>query len=340
MKRLINLTNAQILILMLLIINILSWCWAFVAFRDNTYLMGMAGLAYSFGLRHAIDADHIVAIDNVTRKLMQQGKKPFAVGTFFSLGHSTVVIVASIVIAVTAMNYSASLEKFRETGGVIGTMVSILFLFMFALLNYSIFHSIYKKFRHIKNNGSIQNIDIQIDLSKGVVSRIFSKLFNLINKSRQMYWIGLLFGLGFDTATEIGILSISAITATNGTNIGNILVFPILFTSAMVLVDTLDSYFMTNVYGWALSKPIKKLYYNMTITGVSVLIAVFIGSIQTLVLIRDKLSLSGLFWDSVEKLGDNLANMGFWIIGAFLICWACSICYYWIKGYDKSPSVN
>lgn len=333
-------TPAQLLLLSLIIINLLSWCWAFFAFKDSTFLMGMAILAYSFGLRHAVDADHIVAIDNVTRKLMQQGKKPIAVGTYFSLGHSTIVILASIVIAVTATTYSDSLEKFRETGGIIGTTVSTLFLFLFAFFNYTIFISIYKKFRIIHMKGSFSEPDIQENMNHGGLSRLFCKLFNFINSSRQMYWIGLLFGLGFDTATEIGVLSISAITATNGINIWSIMIFPILFASAMVLVDTLDSYLMTGAYGWALSKPLKKLYYNMTITGISVVIAIFIGSVQALGSIKEKMNLSGWMWNDVAKLSDNLTDMGFWIIGIFAICWLCSVGYYWIRGYDKFPSTG
>ncbi|HGB6042061.1 TPA: HoxN/HupN/NixA family nickel/cobalt transporter, partial [Salmonella enterica subsp. diarizonae serovar 61:l,v:z35] len=180
----------------------------------------------------------------------------------------------------------------------------------------------------------------QENINQGVLSRLFGKLFNLINSSKQMYWVGLLFGLGFDTATEIGVLNISAITATNGINIWSVMVFPILFASAMVLVDTLDNYLMTGAYGWALSKPLKKLYYNMTITGISVVIAIFIGSVQTLGLVRDKMNLSGWLWNGIAILSDNLTDMGFWIIGIFVICWLCSVSYYWIRGYDNYPSTD
>lgn len=340
MKKRELLSPAQLLLLCLIIINILSWCWAFIAFKDSTFLMGMAVLAYSFGLRHAVDADHIVAIDNVTRKLMQQGQRPIAVGTFFSLGHSTIVILASLVIAITAMTYSDSLEAFGETGGLIGTTVSTLFLFVFAFLNLTIFLSIYKKFREIHVKGEFSEQDVADNASHGVLSRVFGKLFNFINKSRQMYWVGLLFGLGFDTATEIGVLSISAITATNGMNIWSTLIFPLLFASGMVLVDTLDSYLMTGAYGWALSKPLKKLYYNMTITGISVIVAIFIGGVQALGLIGEKLNLSGWLWSGVVKLSDNITDMGFWIIGVFIFCWLCSVVYYWLRGYDKLPSAE
>ncbi|POT58596.1 HoxN/HupN/NixA family nickel/cobalt transporter [Citrobacter amalonaticus] len=333
-------TPTQTLLLCLIIINLLSWCWAFIAFKDNTFLMGMAILAYSFGLRHAVDADHIVAIDNVTRKLMQQGQRPIAVGTFFSLGHSTIVVLASVVIAITAMTYSASLEKFRETGGLIGTTVSTLFLLVFAFLNYTIFLSIYKKFRTIHIKGSFSQREVQENVNQGILSRLFRRLFTLINKSQQMYWVGLLFGLGFDTATEIGVLSISAITATNGMNVWSTLVFPVLFASAMVLVDTLDNYLMTGVYGWAFSKPLKKLYYNMTITGISAFIAIFIGSVQALGLLGEKMNLSGWLWNGIANLSDNLADMGFWIIGVFIVCWLCSVGYYWFMGYDKLPSTD
>lgn len=330
---------ARCLLGVLLVVNLAAWGWALDAFGDNTFLMGMAVLAYSFGLRHAVDADHIVAIDSVTRKLMQQGKRPISVGTFFSLGHSTIVILASLAIAVSAISFSdGSMDSFKETGGLIGTTVSALFLLLFAFLNLSIFLSVYKKFHQLKKGTLLPGQEGDLSIKDGIMTRLFGRLFNLVNKSYHMYFVGFLFGLGFDTATEVGVLGITAMTASNGINLWNIMVFPALFASAMVLIDTLDNYLMIGAYGWAFSRPLRKLYYNMTITGISVLVAVFIGSVEALNLIAEKLHLSGGMWNIVGSLSDNLADMGFWIIGIFVACWLCSAAYYWLRGYDKLSS--
>ncbi|MDR3440928.1 HoxN/HupN/NixA family nickel/cobalt transporter [Telmatospirillum sp.] len=321
---------------LLITANLLAWGWALVTFRDYPLLLGTAFLAYSFGLRHAVDADHIAAIDNVTRKLMQEGKRPIAVGFFFSLGHSSVVISLSIAIAATAAALQDRFSAFKEVGGIIGTSVSAFFLFAIATANLIILAAIYRSFQTVRHGGRLVEEDIDLLLaSRGFLGRLFRRLFRLIGKSWHMYPLGLLFGMGFDTATEVGLLGISATEASKGLSVWSILIFPALFTAGMSLVDTLDSTLMLSAYDWAFVKPIRKLYYNMTITLVSVLVAVLIGGIETLGLIADKLALEGPFWEAVGSLNENFGLLGFVIIGIFAVSWLVSVAIYRWKGYDE-----
>ncbi|WP_282806927.1 HoxN/HupN/NixA family nickel/cobalt transporter [Hafnia alvei] len=329
--------RAILLLVGLLVVNGLAWAWAFVEFKDNAVLMGMALLAYSFGLRHAVDADHIAAIDNVTRKLMQQGKTPIAVGTFFSLGHSTIVILASLAIAATAMAFKNDMSWFHETGGLIGTLVSSAFLLLFAFLNLTILISVYKRFRQVKAGYKYKDDDLDLLVANqgGLLARIFKRVFNLVNKSWHMYPVGFLFGLGFDTATEIGVLGIAAASATHGMSMWAIMVFPILFTAGMALIDSLDNFVMIGAYGWAFSNPVRKLYYNMTVTAASVIVAFFIGGIEALGLIAEKMNLNGGIWSVINHLSDNLGEIGYWVIGIFIMCWIFSATIYHVRGYDR-----
>ncbi|MBV9286505.1 MAG: HoxN/HupN/NixA family nickel/cobalt transporter, partial [Hyphomicrobiales bacterium] len=262
--------------------NIAAWIWAIVAFQNFPLLLGTATLAYSFGLRHAFDADHIAAIDNVTRKLMQEGRRPVAVGLFFSLGHSTIVVALSIGIAITATALQGRFDAFKSVGGIVGTLVSALFLFAIALANILVWISVYRTFQTVKNGGRFVEDDLNLALAKrGLLGRLFRRLFRMIEHSWQMFPLGVLFGLGFDTATEVGLLGISATQASQGLSVWSILVFPALFTAGMTLIDTTDSILMLGAYGWAFVKPIRKLYYNLTITAVSVIVAVFVGGLET-----------------------------------------------------------
>lgn len=328
--------RAAYLLLGLLAVNVGVWLLALAVFKDNAALMGTALLAYSFGLRHAVDADHIAAIDNVTRKLMQQGKTPVAVGTFFSLGHSTIVVLASAAIAATAMMFSRQMSWFHETGGLIGTLVSALFLLTVAFINLLVLISVWRAFRQVKAGAlpAHQSLDALMS-GGGALARCFRPLFRLVNKSWHMYLVGFLFGLGFDTATEVGLLGISAAGAGHGMSLWSIMLFPALFAAGMALIDSIDNFVMIGAYGWAFSKPIRKLYYNMTITAASVLIAVFIGGIEALGLIADKLTLSGPLWDAVARLNDHLGEMGYWVIAVFIFCWLVSVVNYRLRGYDK-----
>ncbi|CAN5406531.1 HoxN/HupN/NixA family nickel/cobalt transporter [soil metagenome] len=315
--------------------NLLAWLWALIAFRDHPVLLGTALLAYTFGLRHAVDADHIAAIDNVTRKLMQSGKRPLSVGLFFALGHSSVVVVASIVVALTVSALQSRFEGFREVGGLIGTSVSAFFLLVVALANIVILVSVFRLFRAVKRGERFIEEDLDVLLAqRGLVGRLLRSLFGLISRSWHMYPLGILFGLGFDTATEIALLGISAAQGAEGMSMWSILVFPALFTAGMSLVDTTDAVLMVRAYGWAFIKPIRKLYYNMTITLVSVIVALVIGGVEALGLIGRKLDLSGSFWHGIEALNENFGALGYLIIAIFLLSWMISVIVYRVRGYD------
>ena len=315
--------------------NLAAWAWALLAFHHYPVLLGTAFLAYSFGLRHAVDADHIAAIDNVTRKLMQQGKRPVTAGFCFSLGHSTVVVLASVGIAVAAGLLQSRFEAFKQVGGVIGTSVSALFLFAIALANLVVLSGVYRAFQRARRGERVHDEDLDILLAqRGLLSRLLRPLFRLIGKSWHMYPLGFLFGLGFDTATEIGFLGIAAAEATRGLPIWSILVFPALFTAGMSLVDTTDSVLMVGAYGWAFVKPIRKLYYNMTITLVSVLVALIVGGIEALGLIAGQLRLEGGFWSAIDALNQSFGTLGYLIIGVFAVSWLVSVAIYRLKGYD------
>lgn len=315
--------------------NLGAWAWALVAFRQYPLLLGTALLSYGLGLRHAIDADHIAAIDNVTRKLMQDGQRPITTGLFFSLGHSTVVVLASVAIAATASALRTDLESWHTAGGNIGTAVSALFLLAIAVMNLFILASVYRAFLRVKNGGAYAEEDLDVLLAGGgLLARIFRPLFGMIRKGWHMYPLGLLFGLGFDTATEIALLGISAAEASRGMPIWSIMVFPALFTAGMSLVDTADNVLMVGAYGWAFTKPIRKLYYNLTITFVSVVVALLVGGIEALGLIAKRAELRGTFWDGVTALNDNFGSIGYLIVGVFILCWGVSAIVYRVKRYD------
>lgn len=321
---------------LLILGNLAVWIWAVLLFRDHPLLLGTALLAYGFGLRHAVDADHIAAIDNVTRKLVQEGQRPVSVGFFFAMGHSTVVILAAAGIAATATVLTTHFEQFMSVGGIIGTVVSSLFLFAIAAMNLVILCSVWRTYRHVRAGG--QYVDADFDLllnSRGLLARLFRPLFRLVNASWHMFPLGFLFGLGFDTATEVALLGISATEAAKGVSIWSIMVFPTLFAAGMSLIDTTDGVLMLGAYNWAFIKPIRKLYYNLTITLVSIVVAVLIGGIEALGLLGDQLGLSGWFWDGIGALNDNFNGLGFLIIGVFIVTWIGSILVYRYKGLDR-----
>ena len=316
--------------------NLAAWGWALITFHDKPVLLGTAFLAYSFGLRHAVDADHIAAIDNVTRKLMQEGKKPLTVGLFFSLGHSTVVVLASIGIAITAMAFKDRMEEFHPVGGMIGTSVSAAFLLLIGAINLVLLVNVYKAFRRVKNGGAYSETDLNaLTANGGLLARIFRRLFGFIGRSWHMYPLGFLFGLGFDTASEVALLGITAAQASSGLSMWSILIFPALFTAGMTLLDTTDSVLMVRAYGWAFVKPVRKLYYNMTITFVSVIVAVLVGGVEALGLIGEKFSLSGGLWDFVEFLNDKLEMLGYLVVAVFIGSWLISMLIYRLRGYDQ-----
>jgi nickel/cobalt transporter (NiCoT) family protein len=317
------------LYIFLLAFNLLAWGRALVTFHRFPVLLGTAFLAYSFGLRHAVDADHIAAIDNVTRKLMQEGKRPVAVGFMFSLGHSTIVVLGSIAIAGAALALQHRIDAAKEIGAVVGTLVSTVFLFAIAIVNLVILNSVCRAFLRVRRGGAYVEEDFDLLLgSRGFMARLFRPVFRMIRSSWHMYPLGVLFGLGFDTATEIGLLGISAVEASKGLPLTSILIFPALFAAGMTLVDTTDNILMLGAYGWAFVKPVRKLYYNITMTLVSVIVAFAVGGIEALGLFAGQFHLKGNFWSLINRLNDNFGALGYSIIGLFIASWIISIAVY------------
>ena len=320
----------------LVVANALAWAWAFALFSDRPALLGTALLAWVFGLRHAVDADHIAAIDNVVRKLMQQGERPATTGLHFALGHSSVVVLAAVGLAFATSAMSGGMEEFKAVGGVMGAAVSALFLLVIAAANLVILLGVWRTFRAVRRGSPLDHESLDLLLSgRGFLARLFRPMFAVVTKSWHMYPLGFLFGLGFDTATEIGLLSISAAESARGMSPWQTLVFPALFTAGMALVDTADSALMVGAYDWAFVNPVRKLWYNLTITAASVVVAALIGGIEALGLIADRLGLSGGGWDIVEGLNSSLASFGFVVVGVFAFAWIASVAIYKFNDYDR-----
>lgn len=324
----------------LIVANLAVWVWAYGLFHTQPLMLGTALLAWGLGLRHAVDADHIAAIDNVTRKLMQDGQRPVAVGFWFAVGHSAIIAIASVAIALTA-SALAQFGALKDVGGVIATAISALFLFAIAAMNLMILRSVWRTFAHVRAGGVYVEEDLDLLLSgRGPLSRLFRPMFRLVTKSWHMAPLGFLFGLGFDTATEVAILGMSASQAANGLSLGTVLVLPALFAVGMALVDTADGVVMLGAYEWAFVKPIRKLYYNITITLISAMVAIVIGGIEALALIGDKLGLTGAPWRIAAELGENFNSLGFAIIGLFVVCWLASFAIYRWKRLDEIEVVR
>jgi len=320
--------------------NALVWVWAAAALDDRPALLGTALLAYVLGLRHAVDADHIAAIDNVVRKLMQDGKRPVTAGLFFSLGHSLVVIIAVAVIVTTAIALRGYLHPFKAIGSVIGTAASASFLLAIAAINLVILCGAWRAFRRARRGEAVAEHELDLLLSgRGLLARIFRPLFRMVSRSWQMFPIGFLFGLGFDTATEISLFAVAASQVAGGSSFATVMVFPALFTAGMTLVDFSDSVLMVGAYGWAFLNPIRKIWYNLTITAISVLVALLIGGIEALGLLADELGLAGGFWDLIGNLNDGLASFGYLVVGVFLLSWTASYLIYRWQGFDR-PAVE
>lgn len=320
----------------LAVLNIGAWLWAFIAFHAQPLLLGTGLVAWGFGLRHAADADHIATIDNVTRKLMQDGRRPVTVGFFFALGHSTVVVLVAFAVAATAAALQSRFEAWKDIGGIVSTSVSALFLFLIAAMNIVILRGVWETFNRVRRGEPYVEEDLDLLLNnRGLLARLFRPLFRLVSNPLWMFPLGFLFGLGFDTATEVSLLGLSAAQASQGLSIWIVLVFPMLFAAGMSLVDTTDGILMLGAYEWAFVRPIRKLYYNLTITLVSVVVAVLIGGIEALGLLAGQLKLTGGFWDLIGTLNVNFNNLGFVIIGVFLAAWLTSYLIYKLNGYDR-----
>jgi nickel/cobalt transporter (NiCoT) family protein len=290
----------------------------------GTFAIGTGITAYTLGLRHAFDADHIAAIDNTTRKMMSEGKRPLSVGFFFSLGHSTIVFGLAFLLAIGVRALSAPVQHgqsaLHRTTDVIGTTVSGSFLYVIAILNALILVSIVRIFFDMRS-GAYDEKELEQELdSRGLMNRLLGRRVNKIREPWQMYPLGALFGLGFDTASEVGLLVLAAGAGAAGLPFYAILCLPILFAAGMSLLDTIDGSFMNFAYGWAFSQPVRKVYYNITITGLSVAVALFIGTIELVGLLSDKLGLRGQFADWLQ--GFNINTAGFIIVGMFIVTWA------------------
>jgi nickel/cobalt transporter (NiCoT) family protein len=312
-----------------------GWAWAGAVFHHNPALLGVALMIYALGLRHAVDADHIAAIDNVTRKLMQNGKRPVAVGFFFAMGHSTVVTIVAAFVA-TATTMLGRFQSLRAVGGAISVGISASFLLAIAVANIVVFVSIYRSYGRVRAGGTYVEEDLDLLLGRrGLLARVLRPILGFISESWQMFPLGFLFGLGFDTATEVAMFGVSAAEMSRGMSFLAILVFPILFAAGMALIDTTDGVVMLGAYEWAFVNPIRKLYYNMTITLVSVAAALLIGGIEGLGLLAAQFSLGGVFWNAIATLNSNFNDLGFAIIGLFLVAWAASYLIYRFKGLDE-----
>ncbi|HJQ42239.1 MAG TPA: HoxN/HupN/NixA family nickel/cobalt transporter [Jatrophihabitantaceae bacterium] len=295
--------------------------------EGSTFGVGTGLLAYSLGLRHAFDADHISAIDNTTRKLMAEGKRPLGVGFFFSLGHSSVVFVMAVLLNFGMRAFYTQVRdgdsSLHHWTGLVGTSVSGLFLMLIALLNLVVLMSIVAVFRDMRSGQfDEQALDATLD-SRGLLNRFFRPIAKRIDTSWKMYPLGMLFGLGFDTATEISLLVLAGTTVAAGLPFWAILSLPILFAAGMSLLDTVDGTFMNFAYDWAFSKPVRKVYYNLTITGLSVATAVFIGGLEIAQVVAGELNLDGGFWTFAN--GFDLNKAGYWIVGMFVVVWAGAV---------------
>jgi high-affinity nickel-transport protein len=286
-------------------------------------LGGLAVLAYSFGLRHAFDADHITAIDNTTRKLLADGRRPLGVGFFFSLGHSTIVFALSLGLAVAAGAVHTALPTLQLYGGTVGAAISGLFLLALGALNLVVLTGIVEVGRELRSGHyDEQVLEAQLQ-QRGLMSRFFARPLRLVRSSRQMYPIGVLFGLGFDTATEVGLLAITAGAATGRIAPLALLALPILFAAGMSLMDTADGVFMSKAYAWAFSTPVRKLYYNITVTTLSVFVALLIGTIELAQVLSDRLGLSGGFWSWLHSL--DFGTLGYLVVALFALTWIVAL---------------
>lgn len=324
-------------------VNALVWILTLFASLRYSVLLPLAVTAYGLGLRHAVDADHISAIDNVTRKLMQEKKKPVGVGLFFSLGHSTVVFLLAAGVSAGSAFITSSLKNgdstLKRTGSLIGTSVSAVFLLLIAVMNIVILIEIVRTFRRVTHGGVYDEDAIEEYLNqRGFFARIFRGLFKTVDKSWKMYPIGFLFGLGFDTATEVGLLAISGSVVSKGVPFFAVMLLPLLFAAGMSLADTTDGVMMLGAYGWAFVKPIRKLFYNVTITLISVLVALLVGGIEVLQVVSTQTGSSGGIWDVVNSL--DFGKVGIGIISILVISWGLSTLIYRINKYEQMEATT
>jgi high-affinity nickel-transport protein len=305
--------------------TVIAWTWAFAVCGVSPFLLGTAGLAYALGLRHAVDADHIAAIDNTTRKLMQAGERPVSVGLWFSLGHSTVVVLACAAVGVASGALRPWLATFGGFGGAVGTAVSAGFLFLIALANVGPLMAVWRAWR-AAGRDEAQAADLLGSAGpSGPLSRLLRPLMTVVTEPWHMYPLGFLFGLGFDTASEVGLLAISASQATQHMPLAAIMVFPALFTAGMTLIDTTDGMLMAGAYGWAFVKPRRKLAYNFAITLASILVAAGVGAVEAWGLAGERFAPAGRLGRLAAAANSHMGALGAAIIALFVIAWIASM---------------
>ncbi len=320
------------------LLHIVGWGLLVAFGLHDPALLALGGLAYTFGLRHAFDADHISAIDNTTRKLLQEHKQPVGVGFFFSLGHSTVVLLIAAALGLAAKwiveGVVSGGGELRSVGGAVGTLVSGTFLVLIGILNLVILLDIIRVYRRMRG-GEFDRQGLEHELMfGGLMTRLFGRLFRVISHSWQMYPIGFLFGLGFDTASEVALLAISAGAAAKGIPFLAVLALPLIFAAGMSLMDTADGAFMSKAYSWAFASPIRKVFYNLTVTSLSVFVALFVGVVELAQILIRILGLHGGAFDTIADF-DFIGVAGFVIVAAFVVAWIGAFTIYKVRRIDE-----
>ncbi len=322
------------------LLHLVGWGLVVVYAPGHPVLAGLGVLAYSLGLRHAFDADHISAIDNTTRKLLSEGGRPLGVGFFFSLGHSSVVFVLSIGLAVAVGAVHSALSALQFYGGTIGAIVSGAFLWAIGVMNLVVLAGIVRVWREMRS-GRFDDAALESRLlERGLMTRFFRKPLRLISNSRQMYPLGVLFGLGFDTASEVGLLAITAGAASGRLPVMAIVALPVLFAAGMSLMDTADGVFMCKAYRWTFAGPVRKLYYNITVTAMSVAVALIIGTVELGQVLSSRLGFTGGFWGWLQTL--DFGTLGYGIVGLFLAGWLTAVLIWRWRGIEQrwAPQVQ
>ncbi len=320
------------------LLHVVGWGLLLTYGVGHPAFLGLGGLAYTFGLRHAFDADHISAIDNTTRKLLQHGQKPVGVGFFFSIGHSTVVLLIAIALGLAAKTIVQGVVgdngQLRSIGGAVGTLVSGGFLVLIGILNLVILLEIVRVYRRMRR-GDFDRAGLENELiAGGIMTRIFGRLFRVIEHSWQMYPIGFLFGLGFDTASEIALLAISAGAAAQGLPFTAVISLPLIFAAGMSLMDNADGAFMSNAYSWAFASPIRKVFYNLTVTSLSVFVALFVGVVELAQILIQILQLRGPVFQAIANF-DFIGKAGYVIVAAFVVTWVGAFLIYKVRRIDE-----
>jgi len=320
------------------LLHVVGWGLLLAYGAQHPGFLALGGLAYTFGLRHAFDADHIAAIDNTTRKLLQQGGKPVGVGFFFSLGHSTVVFLIAVALGLAVKSIVQGVVsgngELKSVGGAAGTMVSGGFLVLIGIMNLVILLDIVRVYRKMhRGEYSREGLETQL-VAGGVMTRLFGRMFRLVEHSWHMYPIGFLFGLGFDTASEVALLAISAGAAAQGLPFTAVISLPLIFAAGMSLMDTTDGAFMSKAYSWAFASPIRKVFYNLTVTSLSVFVALFVGLFQVAQILIHTLGLHGGAYDAIANF-DFIGKAGYVIVGAFVIAWVGAFAIYKVRRIDE-----